>query len=81
MNKDAIFYPVYLCKLCNKKVINTDLAESIDSDDMEKGLKNLHSFSTLFEENTLLHNHIDKTNCYGLCSILGFMEGNNYGRY
>lgn len=70
--KEGYYRPVYMCKLCNKQIVDMRPTEWIHDEDINKDLEILHEHTTLFEENTRLHYDIDLTECFGLCSIIGF---------
>ena len=70
--KPGWYNVVYTCKLCNKQIVDIRPTESVSDDDMNKDLENLHDYSSVLDENTKLHNQIDKSDCYGLISIIGF---------
>jgi hypothetical protein len=71
--KDAWFCPVYLCKLCGKKIVDIRKHQSVNHEDLGVGLSNL-AHSSYFDENSRLHEHIDGCSCLGLCSLIGFQE-------
>ena len=74
LREGRCFNPVYKCKLCDKTIVNTLPTQAIWKDDMEDGLANLHEYTNLLEENTRLHNHIDGSDCFGICSFIGFQK-------
>ena len=63
--------PVYQCKLCGEKIIDRRQTEAITEEDLESS-KYLPDYIT--KENIKLHTSIDKSNCMGFISCIGFVD-------
>lgn len=70
--EEGWYSPVYSCKLCGKHVVDKRPTQGISDEDIDGDLEILHEHTTLLKENTKLHSDIESSECFGLCSIIGF---------
>ena len=54
-------------------VVDTISYHGVSDDDLDEGLDNLR-YGEELKENRLLHTHVNKSKCFGILEIIGFIK-------